>query len=146
MWCVLVGVAHPLVGELRACWQELLDREKELERVVPQNPNCQFLIPALLARWCQVDMNVWLQDQAWTNAICPVPSLMDVFGETQQKCDWAPDAAGIFPITHSTMGSAGHADPTNHTMATPNCTTRATGATLATTAGCHDQSEPQPGM
>ena len=96
MWYVLLGPGHPLVSEHSDYRRVLIEREMELAREVPRNPAHRFLVPALLARRMQVDVNVWLQDQTRTNRLVGVPTLSDVFGEIKRKRDWAPDLPAAY--------------------------------------------------
>jgi len=135
MWRILLGPAHELVNQHRLYRATLVDKEMELEREVPRNPSYRFIVPALLARRVQIDVNVWLQDQSRTNRALPLDSLNDVFVEIKRQKDWAPNMPPAYfraappiilddqstgsALTDSTMGTRGTGSSAGGTATQP---------------------------
>ena len=104
-WHVVLGPHHPATTRHRLYCQRFESMEADLQYVKPRNPAHLLIVPALLARRLQVDVNVWLQEQGRSDPQIPYPDLSDVFMEIKRERDWAPSFPEAYvtrqvPITH----------------------------------------------
>jgi hypothetical protein len=88
LWQVLLGVHHPITQQHKLYRELLLTNEERLERVVPRDPAMKFMVPSLLARVIQLEVNVWLRGQAKTAAPLPFTTLVDVFEDIAYERQW----------------------------------------------------------
>ena len=102
LWLVLLGNHHPLTQDLQAYRQALVSNEKRLELVTTKDPSMRNLVPALLARVIQVDMNAWFQGQMRSAAPYPLPPLTDIFRDIERERHWEPR----FPAGYLTIPTA----------------------------------------
>jgi hypothetical protein len=90
LWHVLLGSSHPITKQHQAYKAYLSLHEKRMERVVPRDICHLHLVPALLARLVQVDVNHWLVDQARLPAPISVANMTDVFHNITRARQWEP--------------------------------------------------------
>jgi hypothetical protein len=125
---VLLGPRHPITTQHHVYREMLISQETELDRVMPRNPQQKYLVPALLARRLQIDVNVWLQEQRTTNSLVPVPAFTDVFQDIRRQKDWAPE----FPVVYLQWSSIIETD--QHSLAS-GLTSPSTGTGGSTNSG-----------
>jgi hypothetical protein len=104
LWLVLLGNHHPLTQSLQAYRQALVSNEKRLELVFPKDPCMRNLVPALLARVIQLDMNAWFLEQMRSTAPYPLPPLTEIFKDIDRERHWEPRfPAGYLttPVAHA---------------------------------------------
>jgi hypothetical protein len=76
MWLVLLGSHHPVTQQHHAYWQYLVLHGQRLDRVTTCNPRRTPLLPALLGRVIQMEVNTWLMAQAQqAQPLCPMQYL-----------------------------------------------------------------------
>ncbi len=105
LWLVLLGNHHPLTQGLQAYRQALVSNEKRLELVSPKDPCMRNLVPALLARVIQLDMNAWFLGQMRSTAPYPLSPLTEIFKDIDRERHWEPRfPAGYLttPVAHTT--------------------------------------------
>ncbi len=90
LWHVLLGPQHPVTRQHRAYKSYLSLHEKRLERVVPRDPRQLHLVPALLARLVQVDVNQFLLDQLRSPAPLSFSRMTEVFADIARARQWEP--------------------------------------------------------
>jgi len=90
LWQVLLGAHHPVTRQHRAYKVHLSLHEKRLERVVPRDLRKLHLVPALLARVVQVDVNHFLLDQSRSPGPLPFDRMTEVFGDIARARQWEP--------------------------------------------------------
>ena len=90
LWQVLLGAQHPVTRQHRSYKSYLSLHEKRLERVVPRDPRQLHLVPALLARLVQVDVNQFLLDQSRSPAPLTFDRMTDVFADIARARQWEP--------------------------------------------------------
>ena len=90
VWQVLLGSHHPVTIQHHLYRVRLVADEQLLERVVPRDPSMLMLVPALLARVVQLEVNEWLTTQLKTDHAVPFTRLLDVFGELNRERPWEP--------------------------------------------------------
>lgn len=125
LWHVLLGPQHPVTRQHKQYRDLLVGQEKRLERTVPRDPSQRYLVPALLARVIQLELNHWLAVQMRTAAVVPFTQLVDVFADIERERNWEPS----FPARYLQLDSQHmHTDPASSTIAVPN-----TAATVVST-------------
>lgn len=91
LWQVLLGPQHPVTRQHRLYRDLLVGHEKRLvERTVPRNPSHRYLVPALLARVIQLELNHWVAIQMRSAAVVPFTQLTDVFADIERERPWEP--------------------------------------------------------
>jgi hypothetical protein len=90
LWQVLLGSEHPVTQQHQLYRRLLITHEKRLENVVPRDPAMRYIVPALLARVIQLDVNAWIHAQVQSASPVPFRSLTDVFGEIERQRPWEP--------------------------------------------------------
>jgi hypothetical protein len=90
LWQVLLGSQHPVTRQHKQYRDLLISQEKRLERTVTRDPGHRYLVPALLARVIQLEVNLWLGQQMRTAAPIPFTQLTDVFGDIERERNWEP--------------------------------------------------------
>jgi hypothetical protein len=90
LWQVLLGSHHPVAQQHHHYRRQLISHEKRLESVVPRDPAMRYIVPALLARVIQLEVNAWIHAQVQSAAPVPFTSLCDVFGEIERQRPWEP--------------------------------------------------------
>jgi hypothetical protein len=68
----------------------LITQEKKLQSANPRNSSHRYIMPALLARVIQLDVNHWLYLQMRTDTPVPMMALTDVFYEIEREKNWEP--------------------------------------------------------
>jgi hypothetical protein len=122
MWAVLLGPHHPAATQHKRFRERLILHEKRLtEQSVTRDPKMQFLVPALLARWVQIQTNQWLVEQRNSPGIEPFPNLVQVFTLIATHTQWEP----IFPQAYlkieqiaTNVGGETLAGGSHHTVVT----------------------------
>jgi len=135
LWHVLLGPQHPITRQHQAYKTHLSLHEKRLERVVPRDLRQLHLVPALLARLVQVDVNHWLVDQARSPAPLPFDRLTEVFGDIARARQWEPE----FPARYLANLHSPATVPVAITASNPS-------ASLADTALTTPSTVPQPSV
>lgn len=90
LWQVLLGPQHPVTHQHQLYRNLLIGHEKRLERTLTRDPTHRYLVPALLARVIQLEMNHWLDIQLRTAAPVPFYQLTDVFSDIERERNWEP--------------------------------------------------------
>ena len=90
MWHVLLGAHHPVTQQFSRYRAVLITQEKRLERVVPRDPDNVYIVPALLARVTQLELNHWLYSQIHSANPVPIASFTEVFQEIEREHNWEP--------------------------------------------------------
>jgi hypothetical protein len=90
LWQVLLGTDHVVTLQFREYWTQLIMQEKRLQHVTPRNPRHRIIMPALLARVIQLDLNHWLYAQMRSATPVHLPSLTDVFADIEREKAWEP--------------------------------------------------------
>lgn len=90
LWHVLLGPQHPLTVQHKRYREQLVSQEKSLERTLPRNPSHRYLVPALLARVIQLEVNHWLGTQMRTATAVPFAPLTEVFADIERERPWEP--------------------------------------------------------
>ena len=107
VWQVLLGSQHPLTVQHHLYRARLVADEQLLERVVPRNPSMLMLVPALLGRVVQLEVNEWLTTQLKTDQAVPFTRLLEVFGELSRERPWEP----TFPTAYINMPATPYSPP-----------------------------------
>jgi hypothetical protein len=98
LWLVFLGSHHPVTQTLHHYRQSLVTNEKRLERVSTRDPHMRNLVPALLARVIQLEINAWFLSQMRSAAPITIPPLTDVFRDIDRERQWEPS----FPSNYLT--------------------------------------------
>jgi hypothetical protein len=93
---VLLGSHHPVTLQHRAFRDMLVNREQRLELIVTRDPTYRHLIPALLGRTIQIEVNHWLQSQARSALPVTFAPLTEVFHDIDRHKQWEP----MFPMQY----------------------------------------------
>jgi hypothetical protein len=103
LWHVLLGPHHPVTRQHKQYRNLLVSYEKRLERTVPRDPSHRYLVPALLARVIQLEINHWLANQMRTAAPVPFTQLTEVFADIERERTWEPS----FPMRYIQLTAGG---------------------------------------
>jgi len=103
LWQVLLGAHHPVTRQHHAYRDALISNEKSLEQVNPRDPSLRMIVPALLARAIQLDVNTWLIGQARSAIPINVAPLSDIFGDIERERPWER----TFPLQYITAPPGG---------------------------------------
>ena len=125
LWTVLLGSQHPVPMQHRAFRDMLVTREQRLELISTRDPTYRHMVPALLGRTIQIEVNHWLQTQARTALPVAFASLTDVFIDIDRHKQWEP----VFPPQYMSV-----VKPTGATGASVNVPYSSTASTAGTTA------------
>jgi hypothetical protein len=90
LWQVLLGSQHPVTRQHKLYRDLLISQEKRLERTVTRDPGHRYLVPALLARVIQLEVNLWLGQQMRTAGSIPFAQLTEVFSDIERERNWEP--------------------------------------------------------
>ena len=74
----------------------LVSRNQRLELIVTRDPAYRHMVPALLGRTVQIEVNHWLQVQARTALPVAFPALTDVFNNIDRHKQWEPSFPGQY--------------------------------------------------
>ena len=96
VWQVLLGSHHPVTRQHHLYRERLIADEQFLERVTPRDPSMLMLVPALLGRVVQLEVNEWITTQLRTDRAVPFDSLLDVFSDLSRERPWEP----TFPLAY----------------------------------------------
>ena len=111
VWQVLLGAHHPLTVQHHLYRARLIADEQLLERVVPREPSMLMLVPALLGRVVQLEVNEWLTTQLKTDQAVPFSRLLEIFGELSRERPWEPTFPAAYinqpPLQYSSLSAGG---------------------------------------
>jgi hypothetical protein len=107
LWSVLLGSQHPVTYQHHLYRTMLVSNEKRLERVKTNNPSHQALVPALMGRAIQLELNHWLGLQTKTPAAVPFDRLIDIFANMERGQPWEPP----FPQDYLQQPTSTRLDP-----------------------------------
>lgn len=102
LWHVLLGPQHPVTHQHQLYRNLLIGHEKRLERTTTRDPSHRFLVPALLARVIQLEVNHWLDTQLRTAAPVHFHQLTEVFADIERERNWEPS----FPSRYIQLDNA----------------------------------------
>ena len=102
LWLVLLGSQHPVTLQHRAFRNTLVSREQRLELISTRDQAYRHMVPALLGRVVQIEVNHWLTTQARTAQPVPFANLTDVFHDIDRQRPWEP----VFPPTYLSLPKA----------------------------------------
>lgn len=120
LWQVLLGSHHPVTQQHKRYRDYLVNNEKSLERINPRDQAMRYIVPALLARVVQLDVNAWLKEQFSSPQPVPFTSLTAVFKDIARQTAWEP----VFPVAylHGPPPPALYASAYPHSISAPSST------------------------
>jgi hypothetical protein len=99
LWLTLLGSQHPVTLQHRAFRDTLVAREQRLELITTRDPAYRHMVPALLGRFVQIEVNHWLTTQARTSQPVRFETLLDIFQDIDRQRQWEP----AFPSAYLTL-------------------------------------------
>jgi hypothetical protein len=90
LWLTLLGSQHPVTVQHRAFRDTLVAREQRLELITTRDPTYCHMVPALLGRFIQIEVNHWLNTQSRTAQPVRFDTLLDIFQDIDRQRQWEP--------------------------------------------------------
>ena len=86
----LFGERHTYSKQLKTFGQEMVRREQELEKYVPQERHLRPHVPAFVTRWVQIRWSNWLVQQWDSDKEIPFPNLATLWEKINDDEPWEP--------------------------------------------------------
>jgi hypothetical protein len=154
LWLTLLGSQHPVTLQHRKFRDALVAREQRLELIATRDPAHRHMVPALLGRFIQIEVNHWLTTQARTAQPVRFDTLLDIFQDIDRQRQWEPTFPSAYlsqpkpvppsiitgSVTGNTVGSALTPNTTFHlgTKASPSTTTTTTSTAVVRNPAYND--------
>jgi hypothetical protein len=145
LWHVLLGPMHPITQQHKYFRDTLVFQEKRLECVVTKDPSQRYIVPALLARVVQLEMNRWIYYQMRSGSPLPITPFTQVFAEIERSRSWEPTFPSTYilqetskappPAEISLAGTSGTVDSTLSGSITPGTNPTTSNASTAAKQG-----------
>jgi len=121
LWLTLLGSQHPVTLQHRAFRDTLVAREQRLELITTRDPAYRHMVPALLGRFVQIEVNHWLTTQSRTAQPVRFDTLLDIFQDIDRQRHWEPSFPSAYLV---------HPKPIPPSINTSNVAASSAGSTL----------------